>query len=627
MQRRHRQLACAFGDQPTHVVQAARLQDVERHAPALTAQEAVTFAKDKNFEREAVVDERALLRNALRRSMGELTVGDVRADVERRIATDEFMRVPPAPGAAARAFTTRDMVALERETMERMRAGRQIYPALVSGVTRHEIERAYPRLSESQRAAVEQILASRDRIVALEGVAGSGKTSALAAVRDGAQRDGYRVEGLAPTSRAAHTLADAGIPTQTLQRHLLSNHEPADQRARLYVVDESSLASTAQMHTFLRRLTPDDRVLLVGDVRQHHAVEAGRPYHQLQEAGVHTVRLDDIVRQQDPALKQVVEHLAHGDVRAAVQQLEQQGRVHEIMGRHDRLTAIARAYVRDPDATLVVSPDHRSRQAINERIHHLLQTAGHVDPEERRVRVLEARQDVTGADRQWAQQYTRGDVVRYTVGSGAIGVRAGEYARIDHVDASANRVTVARPTGERVTYDPRRLQGVTLFREAERAFARGDRVQFTAPFRERHVANRELGTIEVIDGGSNLRVRLDSGRRVAFTLEAYPHLDYGYAVTSHSSQGQTADRVLVHVETSGLSEQLVNRRLAYVAVSRGRYDAQIYTDDTAKLADALSRDVSHRSAIEPVRPTLQTQSQAVERVATPGHKADMAIAR
>jgi ATP-dependent exoDNAse (exonuclease V) alpha subunit len=128
------------------------------------------------------------------------------------------------------------------------------------------------------------------------------------------------------------------------------------------------------------------------------------------------------------------------------------------------------------------------------------------------------------------------------------------------------------------------------------------------------VANRELGTIQDIDTGGNIRVRLHSGRQVAFTLETYPHLDYGYALTSHSSQGQTADRVLVHVETTGLGEQLVNRRLAYVAVSRGRYDAQIYTDDKTQLGNALSRDISHRSAIEPDSATAAcTQEPAIER--------------
>ena len=123
-------------------------------------------------------------------------------------------------------------------------------------------------------------------------------------------------------------------------------------------------------------------------------------------------------------------------------------------------------------------------------------------------------------------------------------------------------------------------------------------MQFTAPDRSREVANREIGMIERIEPSGRLHVRLDSGRTVAFEPGERRHLDYGYAVTSHSSQGQTADRVLVHVETDRAGERLVNRRLAYVAVSRGRYDAQLYTDDKGKLGRMLDRDVSHRSALE-----------------------------
>jgi ATP-dependent exoDNAse (exonuclease V) alpha subunit len=156
----------------------------------------------------------------------------------------------------------------------------------------------------------------------------------------------------------------------------------------------------------------------------------------------------------------------------------------------------------------------------------------------------------------------------------------------------------------RLTYDPRRLQGVTLYRESERSFSRGDRVQFTAPDRDQHIANRELGTIEKIDAKGNLRLRLDSGRSIAFNIKEHPHLDYGYAVTSHSSQGQTADRVLVNVDTQQAGEKLVNRRLAYVAVSRGRYDAQIYTNDKTQLAEGLGRDASHRTATETRRESV-----------------------
>ena len=124
-------------------------------------------------------------------------------------------------------------------------------------------------------------------------------------------------------------------------------------------------------------------------------------------------------------------------------------------------------------------------------------------------------------------------------------------------------------------------------------------MQVTAPDRERQIANRELGTIEAIGiaGATAAASRFGPDHR-AERPKRHPHLDYGYAVTSHSSQGQTADRVLVHIDTDRAGEQLVNRRLAYVAVSRGRYDAQIYTNDKSQLAETLSRDVSHRSAID-----------------------------
>jgi ATP-dependent exoDNAse (exonuclease V) alpha subunit len=249
----------------------------------------------------------------------------------------------------------------------------------------------------------------------------------------------------------------------------------------------------------------------------------------------------------------------------------------------------------------VVSPDNQSRREINEAIHRTMQSKGQVETKEHKQRVLVARQEITGADRQWAAQYEPNDVVRYTKGSKTYGIEAGEYARVERANEKENLVTVNRENGEQVSYDPRRLHGVTLYRETERGFSQGDRVQFTAPNREQHIVNRELGTIEKIDDSGNLQLRLDSGRTIAFNIKENPHLDYGYAVTSHSSQGQTADRVLVHVDTEQAGEKLVNRRLAYVAVSRGRYDAQVYTNDKTSLAEGLGRDVSHRSAMESSR--------------------------
>jgi conjugative relaxase-like TrwC/TraI family protein len=598
MQQKHRDVAAKFGNQPECVVGEAQNRQVEEHSSAQKhhyIESAITYAREKNVERQSVVDERDLMRDSLRRSMGQASFAEVRERFEMRVESGGLVGV--ISEGPARAFTTEQMIGYEKDTIAVMRAGKNQHDALVSSETWREVEAKHVHLSSSQRAAVEQILSSHDKITGLEGTAGAGKTTSLAAIRAAVEGEGYEVRGLAPTSRAAHKLSESGIESGTLQRHLYREGGPDDGQKTLYILDESSLASTKQLNKFLHQLHDQDRVLLVGDTRQHEAVEAGRPYQQLQEAGMQTAHLDEIVRQKDPALKDAVEQLARGDISEAIQNLDQQGRVHEVADRTERLTEIAREYAREPKGTLVISPDNESRRELNALIHREMQHRGEVSQEEYKFRILDSRQEMTGADRQWAAQYEPGDVVRYSRGSKVLGIEPGEYARVKAVDAEGNRITIEREGGERVSYDPHRLSGVAVYQEVERGFSEGDRVQFTTPSKELLVANRELGTIEKISIAGDLEIRMDSGRDLHFNVRDHAHLDHGYAVTSHSSQGQTADRVLIHVDTDK-GEQLVNDRFAYVSVSRAQYDAQIYTNDRSELAHDLSRDVSRPTATE-----------------------------
>jgi len=596
----HRELAAQFGHQADRVVANARgrAQEVQQErSPELAARQAVTYARDHLFEKSAVQDRRALYETALQRGMGEVTYSQVRQEVERRFESGEFRQA--SASVRGPQITTAEMIRTEKEIVDILhQSNGQNRPMLLEGRERFDTIDRHPELNTSQRQAVEEIFAAREKIVGMDGVAGAGKTTTLSVVREGAEREGYAVEGFAPTSRAAQKLAEAGIETSTLQMHLARGQKPDTGARRLYVLDESSLASTKQMHEFLTRLHPNDRVLLVGDRRQHEAVQAGRPFAQLQQAGMKTVSLDQIVRQKDPELRNVVEQLARGEVGAAVKKLDEQGRVHEFKGREERIDAIAKEYAKSPESTLVVSPDNRSRAEINGRIHAELQQRGMVSREEHRTQTLVPRQDLTGAARTWAEKYEVGDVLRYSRGSKETGIQKGEYARVTGIDAAHNRITVALLDGRRQSYDPRRQQGVSVYREEERAFSVGDRIQFTAPDNELKIANRELGTVERINE-SRLSLHMDGGQRIEIDPARNPHLDHGYAVTSHSSQGQTAERVLVHVDTELGARDLLNNRMAYVAVSRGGHDAQIFTNDREKLPVALGHEVSQQSAHEP----------------------------
>ena len=131
--------------------------------------------------------------------------------------------------------------------------------------------------------------------------------------------------------------------------------------------------------------------------------------------------------------------------------------------------------------------------------------------------------------------------------------------------------------GKAVSYDPSRLSGVEVFHQERRVLGAGDRIQFRAPDRALGVANGEFATVIAIDD-HKARLRIDNGREISAAIDRLKHIDYGYASTSHSSQGATVDRVIANIDTLR-SAELVNRKQFYVSISRARHALTIYTDD------------------------------------------------
>ena len=603
----HKQIAADYGNQADRIVAEARSRSLSQEHTARSpepnqAQEAVSFSKARNFEREAVVDERAILRDALRRGMGDVSYHQIRENFDQRKSSSEFQYAPGEKHDSAQRFTTREAIAEEKSTIQQMQQGRGAAVPMMEKepVQAHSANREF--LNPAQRRVIEEVLTTTDRIHGLQGRAGSGKTTVLESIRQGAEQSGYVVEGFAPTSRAAGQLRDAGIQADTLQGFLSrggTDRASGDPNARhLYMLDESSLASTRQMQAFLEKIGSQDRILLIGDTRQHQGVDAGKPFEQMQAAGMRTSELDQIVRQKDPELLKAVEHLSRNETTAGVQALQKQGRVSEFPDRQERIHAIARDYVAQPEKTLVVSPDNASRRDINAAIRTELQAAEKLPKENQTHTVLVPRSDLTGADRAWAASYQPGDVLYYTRGSGELGMERASYARVLETQPHTNQLKVERQDGQQVTYDPKRLQGVAAYRELTLDFAQGDRLQFTASKPDLNVKNRDLGTIERIDG-HNVTVRMDGDkpRSLTFDVREMRHFDHGYAVTSHSSQGLTTDRVLINMDTSAHPE-LINTRFAYVSVSRASHDARIYTNDASTLAERLSTDVGKTSAVQ-----------------------------
>src|ERR1700678_3577215 len=231
----HRKLAADFGHQAEAVVRAARDRVQHQEKPVHSVdrvRESLTFSRDKNFEREAVVDERALIRDGLRRGMGEVTYSQVRGNLDARLASGEFQTVERSQSLPARQFTTAKTIEAEHEIVRRVRAGQSQIESVLTREQAVAFADQHPHLNRAQMTVVEDVLSSPDRIQGIQGYAGAGKTTTLSVVRSAAKSHGYTVEGFAPTSRAARQLGEAGVEAGTLQGFLARSSNPAAQDQR-----------------------------------------------------------------------------------------------------------------------------------------------------------------------------------------------------------------------------------------------------------------------------------------------------------------------------------------------------------------------------------------------------------
>ena len=437
------------------------------------ASEAVAWAMAHLSEREAVFARADLFGAALAHAPGTVTI----AEAEREVAALEkagTLHAVDLPGAED-SLATAKTVAEERETVASMRAGQGRGRAPMRGWQVQGHLNKGP-LTAGQKDAVKLILSAEDRVVGVQGYAGSGKTTMLDRARVLAEKKGYRMAGLAPSASAVQTLAsEAGIESETLQRFLARNAGVAEGRlARkgakemraafaktILVVDEGSLASTVQARDLLRIANElrMPRVVLVGDAKQLDAVDAGKPFAQLQAAGMKTATMDEIMRQRDPALKEAVEASLKGEIFKAFAKLG--SNVAEV--KPDNISgAVAARWLRlGPEArenTGVMAPSHELRQEINGHIRERLAREGRIHGP-----VMESQRLVswgyTNAEKALAGHYAVGDVVAFHRPYKRIGVGKGDERRVVGVNHKAREVVLEGRDGGTVAWKPGEIGG------------------------------------------------------------------------------------------------------------------------------------------------------------------------
>ncbi len=457
-------------------------------------------------------------------------------------------RIDAETGEVSNArYSTQDMIDLE---LGMARSAERLHQAHSHGVDPHHVERAMEKqdnalrksssgpsaasdpsagLSDEQRHAIAHITGP-ERIAAVVGFAGAGKSTMLAAASEAWEAQGYQVHGAALAGKAAEALEESsGIESRTLASWSYSWDHGRDLigRGDVFVIDEAGMVGSRQLARFIGEAEERGaKIVLVGDHEQLQAIGAGAPFRAIAEQIGH-VELSNIRRQRQDWQRQASVAFATHKTAEGLAAYRDHGAIHFAESRDAAMAQIVRDYVADSekraDGTRVAMAHRRADvRALNAAIRSELKN---------RQKLERSPGLNDGADR---------------------GDRGNGADRVGDEDV-----------GERVFQT----------NNGKRAFAAGDRIIFLENNRDLGVKNGMLGTVEHVEPGKII-ARLDGrgGDSVSIPTDGYQAIDHGYATTIHKNQGATVDRAFV------LASSTMDRHLTYVAMTRHRDSVQLYAD-------------------------------------------------
>ncbi|HYD60593.1 MAG TPA: MobF family relaxase [Noviherbaspirillum sp.] len=505
-------------------------------------------------------------------------------------------------------FTTRTMLADEKTVLAMEVAGRRTVTPIKAAADVDAMF-ASSTLNDGQKAAARLILTTENRFTGVQGYAGVGKSHMLKETVDAikeeavrqAREQGYEVFGLAPYASQNKALAELGMKSQTLASFLLRKQDHGRLTDKSIVfLDEASVVPVHQMRDLFEKIEKAGaRLVLIGDIKQTQAVEAGKPFEQLLENGMAVAHITEIQRQRNQELKAAVVSAATGKLREAARQLG--SRTLQIRDPAQRYLAIATKYVSLDEAqrhkTLIVAGTNKARREINAKVRELLVLEGGVA-----VRTLQS-VDMTRAEKKQAGSFEPGQVIIYEGGKkGSSVLVKGLHYTVLETDDLRNRLTVAAPDGQVVVIEPAKQRNLSVYTREDIELTKGDWVRMTRNNTALGIANGERYQVEKVTADS---ICFTNG--VKLSRSEPQHMQYGYAMTVNSAQGLTADRVLIDVDTKSLT---ANRAVFYVSISRPRDELVIFTDDKTKLPASVSREPKKYAALELRNESLEKEMLA-----------------
>lgn len=559
------------------------------------------FAINHSMERQAVVSEKDLLNIALKHGRGDSHSGDIQGALRHFVNIGELIEVhltysPPHPSQEdqnksqdRKWYTTPKAIADEQLILSLEAEGRGTVKPIMEAGEAQKLLKDSPLTLEQQNAA-NMILTTQNRIVGIQGFAGVGKSHLLKTCSQLILKKGYEVEIIAPYNNQVKELKKLGVPSRTVISFLQNSRQSLHPK-KVLIIDEAGLIPTHLMKKLsLQVKKHGGRSVALGDIMQLPAIEAGRPFAQLQKAGMTTLSLTHIQRQKTEELKKAVNLVASGQV---IPSLDAIKNLIEIKTPLKRYRKMAQDYAQiEPELradVMLLTGTNASRSLLNEQVRRQLGLAG----QGHFFDVLHQR-DMTQAEKSYAKYYGAGDVIKIEKDYKSLSLKRGEFYEVQKIEHG--NLVVKDGNDSLLAFNPLRYRAVSVFEKERIELSAQDQVRFIAQDKDRGIERGDCFDVAAIHKDHILLK--DKNRQIVFPAKGLLPLGYAYASTVHGSQGMTLHGVLLDFQTKS---RTTDKNLYYVAISRARYGVKIYTDDTQALPAVLSRETFKPSALDMVK--------------------------
>jgi len=549
-------------------------------APKISEMKAMDFAMQHCYERASIVTDKELLRHALRFGMGDVDV----AQTKRQLLRDELIKEKID---GRQWLTTKDVLAEEKRLIDFVQDGRGKFKLF--GSVKYQFQNRM--LSDEQRNAVRHVLQSTDRVTAIRGGAGTGKTTMMREAVAAIESDGLKVFTFAPSAEASRGVlrSDAGFASAETVEALLQNEKlQAQVRGQVIWIDEAGLLSVRTMARVADLAEKQNcRIILSGDTAQHRAVERGDALRILEKhASLPAAELKEIWRQKADSHKAVVADLRGGNLESAFKRLDKLGMLREMDAdkRHEALATDYTAAVKAGKSALVISPTHAEGERVTREIRAKLKAAKKLGTDERELIQLKNLQ-WTQAQRADARNYQSGMVIQFH--QNTAGFRRGERVTVKTRDEHG--VSIERASGKTASLPLDMTAHFQIYESRKIALAAGDMIRITQNGFTKDKRRLNNGDLKQVKGFTkDGDIKLANGWVLS---KDYGNLTHGYCLTSYSSQSKGVE--CVFVAESSESFRAAGREQFYVSASRFKEALTIYTDDKNDLLAAV-RKSSHR---------------------------------